>query len=243
VPINARWPALQAKAKDPTIGLYLDQAMIAIEKDNPTLKGVLPQNYGREDLDKRRLGELIDLIGSIGLGDKASRSQDILGRVYEYFLGQFASAEGKKGGQFYTPQSIVQLLVEILQRYQSRAITSTQIIAELIELAHQMRSANQRGQQLGLTPEELAFYDALAENHSAVEVLGDKHLAFIAHELLKAVRHNATIDWTIKDSVRAKMRTIIKRILRQYGYPPDLEAKATATVIQQAELLATHWSL
>ena len=94
--------------------------MVAIERDNPRLKGVLPKEYARPALDKHRLGELIDLIGTIGMGDKASRSKDILGRVYEYFLGQFASAEGKKGGQFYTPQSVVRLLVEMLAPYKGR---------------------------------------------------------------------------------------------------------------------------
>jgi len=97
VPKAARWPKLQAAAKQPGIGKLLDEAMLALEKDNPSLKGVLPKDYARESLDKRRLGELIDLIGTIGLGDKESRSKDILGRVYEYFLGQFAAAEGKKG--------------------------------------------------------------------------------------------------------------------------------------------------
>ncbi len=97
VPKEARWEHLQAKAKQPTIGKLLDDAMVAIERDNSTLKGVLPKDYARPALDKQRLGELIDLIGTIGLGDKANRSRDVLGRVYEYFLGQFASAEGKKG--------------------------------------------------------------------------------------------------------------------------------------------------
>jgi type I restriction enzyme M protein len=96
------------------VGKIVDDAMVAIERDNPRLKGVLPKEYARPALDKHRLGELIDLIGTIGMGDKASRSKDILGRVYEYFLSQFASAEGKKGGQFYTPQSVVRLLVEML---------------------------------------------------------------------------------------------------------------------------------
>lgn len=120
VPKQARWEFLQKNAKQPTVGKILDDAMDAIEKDNPTLKGVLPKNYARPALDKHRLGELIDLIGTIGLGDKENRSKDILGRVYEYFLGQFADAEGKKGGQFYTPRSIVQLLVEILEPYKGR---------------------------------------------------------------------------------------------------------------------------
>lgn len=120
VPEEARWTKLQQNAKTPEIGILIDKAMAAIEHDNPSLKGVLPQDYGRENLDKRRLGELIDLISTIAMGDQASRSHDILGRVYEYFLGQFASAEGKKGGQFYTPKSVVRLLVEMLEPYRGR---------------------------------------------------------------------------------------------------------------------------
>jgi type I restriction enzyme M protein len=114
VPTPARWGYLQSKAKLPEIGKLLDDAMDAIEHDNPLLKGVLPKDYARPALDKRRLGELIDLIGTIGLGDADNRSKDIIGRVYEYFLGQFASVEGKKGGEFYTPRPIVRLLVEML---------------------------------------------------------------------------------------------------------------------------------
>lgn len=111
---EARWDFLQAKAKLPTIGKLIDNAMVVIEKENPRLKGVLPKDYARSTLDKQALGEIIDLIGKIGLGGKESRSQDTLGRVYEYFLGQFASAEGKKGGQFYTARCIVRLLVNML---------------------------------------------------------------------------------------------------------------------------------
>ncbi|HXC35067.1 MAG TPA: class I SAM-dependent DNA methyltransferase, partial [Candidatus Acidoferrales bacterium] len=114
VPLKARWSYVRGRAKLPTIGTDLDNAMIAIERDNTTLKGVLPKDYTRPHLDKQRLGELIDLISTIGLGDRESRSKDIIGRVYEYFLSEFASAEGKKGGQFYTPRCVVQLLVEML---------------------------------------------------------------------------------------------------------------------------------
>lgn len=120
VPKEARWERLQASAKQPTIGKLIDDAMVAIERDNPSLKGVLPKEYARPGLDKQRLGELIDLIGTIGLGDRENRSKDILGRVYEYFLSEFASAEGKKGGQFYTPRSVVKLLVEMLAPYRGR---------------------------------------------------------------------------------------------------------------------------
>jgi type I restriction enzyme M protein len=120
VPREARWSQLQAHAKQPTIGKVVDDAMVAIERDNPRLKGVLPKEYARPGLDKHRLGELIDLIGTIGLGDKENRAKDILGRVYEYFLTQFASAEGKNGGQFYTPNCIVRLIVEMLSPYKGR---------------------------------------------------------------------------------------------------------------------------
>lgn len=120
IPPKARWEHLKKNAKQPTIGKVIDDAMDLIEKDNQSLKGVLVKNYARPTLDKKRLGELIDLIGTIGLGDDESKSKDILGRVYEYFLGQFADAEGKKGGQFYTPASIVKLLVEMIEPYKGR---------------------------------------------------------------------------------------------------------------------------
>ena len=120
VPKAARWAHLQDNAKQAAIGKLIDGAMLAIEKENPSLRGVLPKDYARESLDKHRLGELIDLIGTIGLGDKESRSKDILGRVYEYFLGQFAAAEGKKGGQFYTARCVVKLLVEMIEPYKGR---------------------------------------------------------------------------------------------------------------------------
>jgi type I restriction enzyme M protein len=120
VPKEARWAHLQAQAKQPSIGKDVDDAMVALERDNPRLKGALNKNYGRADLDKHRLGELIDLIGSIQLADVASRSKDLLGRVFEYFLTQFASAEGKNGGQFYTPSCVVRVLVEMLAPYKGR---------------------------------------------------------------------------------------------------------------------------
>ncbi|MBI1918666.1 MAG: SAM-dependent DNA methyltransferase [Planctomycetes bacterium] len=120
VPPESRWSNLRNRAKDPKIGRIVDDAMLAIERDNPTLKGVLPKDYAHPRLDKQRLGQLIDLIGNIGLGDKENRSKDILGRVYEYFLSEFASAEGKKGGQFYTPRCVVRLLVAMLAPYKGR---------------------------------------------------------------------------------------------------------------------------
>jgi type I restriction enzyme M protein len=120
VPKNARWSYLHSRSKLPTIGKDLDEAMEIIEKENPMLKGILPKVYAKPNLDKASLGRLIDLIGDIALGDEAAKSKDILGKVYEYFLGEFALAEGKKGGQFYTPKSIVKLLVEMIEPYRGR---------------------------------------------------------------------------------------------------------------------------
>ena len=120
LPKEARWEQIQTKAKSPEIGVIVDDAMKAIEEENPRLRGILAKDYARPSLDKIRLGQLIDLISTIGLGDAESRSQDILGRVYEYFLGKFASSEGKGGGEFYTPQCIVRLLVEMLEPYNGR---------------------------------------------------------------------------------------------------------------------------
>ena len=120
VPPGARWRHLKEQARQPTIGRLVDDAMTAIERDNPVLKDVLPKEYARPALDKQRLGQVIDLISNIRIGDADARSKDVLGRVYEYFLSQFASAEGKKGGQFYTPRSVVRLLVEMLEPYSGR---------------------------------------------------------------------------------------------------------------------------
>jgi len=120
VPPEARWSFLKARARQPEIGRIVDDAMTAIERDNPTLKGVLPKDYARPALDKQRLGQIIDLLSNIGLGDSENRSKDILGRVYEYFLSKFASAEGKQSGQFYTPRVVVRLLVEMLAPYKGR---------------------------------------------------------------------------------------------------------------------------
>ena len=120
VPVEARWSRLKEQARQPTIGQVVDEAMAGIERDNPALKDVLPKDYARPILDKQRLGQLIDLVSNITVGDADARSKDVLGRVYEYFLSQFASAEGKRGGEFYTPRSVVKLLVEMLEPYQGR---------------------------------------------------------------------------------------------------------------------------
>ena len=138
-------------------------------------------------------------------------------------------------------RSFAQILEETIQRYQNRSIEAAQVIAELIELALEISSAQSRGEELGLTEDELAFYDALEVNDSAVQLLGDEILQAIARDLVQTMRRNVTIDWTVKESIRAKLRTTVKRLLRKYGYPPDKQEKATLTVLQQAELLCKDW--
>ena len=135
------------------------------------------------------------------------------------------------------------MLEATLRRYQNRAIETAQIIEELIGIAKDMREAEKRGADLGLNEDEVAFYEALEVNDSAVKVLGDETLKTIARELVETVRKNTSIDWTVKESVKAKLRVIVKRILRKYGYPPDKQERATQTVLQQAELLSGEWAM
>jgi type I restriction enzyme R subunit len=138
-------------------------------------------------------------------------------------------------------RSFAAMLEEALRRYQNRAIETAQVIEELIGLARQMREAHSRGTSLGLSDDELAFYDALETSDSAVKVLGEPTLKTIAQELVAAVRRNVTIDWTLRENVRAHLRVIVKRILRKYGYPPEKQEKATETVLAQAEVLSQEW--
>ena len=139
-------------------------------------------------------------------------------------------------------RSFAQMLEQTIRRYQNRSIEAAQVIEELIELAREMREANARGEKLGLSEEELAFYDALETNDSAVKVLGDEVLRTIARQLVETVRENVTIDWTLRENVRAHLRVLVKRVLRRHGYPPDKQEKATLTVLEQAELLSTEWA-
>ena len=140
-------------------------------------------------------------------------------------------------------RSFSEMLEEALRKYRNRAIEAAQVIEELIELAREMREASERGEKLGLTDDELAFYDALSDNESAVEVMGDELLGDIARELVNAVRKNVTIDWTIRETTRARLRVLVRRMLRKYGYPPDMQEKATQTVLEQAEVLSEGWAI
>jgi type I restriction enzyme M protein len=146
VPSKARWSYLKSQAKQPKIGELVDNAMSGIEGDNPSLRDVLPKDYARPGLDKQRLGQLIDMISNIRIGDTESRSKDMLGRIYEYFLSQFASAEGKKGGEFYTPRCVVKLLVEMLEPYKGRVYDpccgSSGMFVQSVEFIHAHASGN-----------------------------------------------------------------------------------------------------
>ncbi len=184
VPSKARWGYLQDRAKQPEIGKWVDEAMEAIEKINPSLKGILPQIYADPDLNKQRLGELIDLIGTIGFRQDGHKSQDLLGRVYEYFLGQFADAEGKKGGQFYTPESIVKLLVGMLEPYKGRVYDGCCgsggmfVQSEKFVLSHQgnIKDISIYGQESNPTTLRLARMNLAIRGIDAQLELGDTFL-------------------------------------------------------------------
>ncbi len=139
-------------------------------------------------------------------------------------------------------RSFAEMLEQTLRRYQNRAVEAAQVIEELIRLAKEMREANARGERLGLSEDELAFYDALETNDSAVEVLGDETLRTIARELVETVRRNVTIDWILRENIRAQLRVMVRRILHRHGYPPDKREKATLTVLEQAEVLSESWA-
>ncbi len=140
-------------------------------------------------------------------------------------------------------RSFAEMLEQTLRRYQNRAIEAAQVIEELIQLAQELREASARGEQLSLSEDEGAFYDALETNDSAVQVLGDETLRDIARELVQTVRNNVTIDWTLRENVRANLRRLVKRILRKHGYPPDKQERATRTVLEQAEVLSAGWAV
>ncbi len=160
-------------------------------------------------------------------------------------LRKLLSGEIHKKGKKSVVQarSFAEMLEESLRRYQNRAIEAAQVLEELISLAKDIRKSDDRGKSLKLNDDEVAFYDALETNDSAVKVLGDDKLRLIAQELVKSVRENVSIDWTVRESVRAQLRVIVKRILRKYGYPPDKCEKATKTVLEQAEVLSEHWAM
>ena len=227
VPQEARWDYLQNNARQPVIGKMIDEAMEMIEKDNPSLKGVLPTNYSRPSLDNTRLGELIDLVGGITLGTDDARSKDILGRVYEYFLGQFADAEGKKGGQFYTPRSIVQLLVEMIEPYRGRVLDpccgsgGMFVQSEKFILAHQGRLDDIHifGQESNQTTWKLCKMNLAIRNIDSDEVKWNNEGSFLndLHKDLKADFILANPPFNDSDWSGELLRSDVRW---RYGVPP-----------------------
>jgi len=227
VPQDARWNYLQSKAKQPEIGKFVDDAMDAIEKENASLKGVLPKVFARQNLDPTSLGELIDLVGNIALGDAKARSADVLGHVFEYFLGEFALAEGKKGGQFYTPRSVVELLVEMLEPYKGRVFDpccgsgGMFVHSEKFVTEHQgkVNDISIYGQESNQTTWRLAKMNLAIRGIDSSQVKWNNEGSFLndAHKDLKADYIIANPPFNVSDWGGDLMRTDGRW---QYGTPP-----------------------
>ncbi len=227
VPQDARWSYLQSKAKQPEIGKFVDDAMDAIEKENASLKGVLPKVFARQNLDPTSLGELIDLVGNIALGDAKARSADVLGHVFEYFLGEFALAEGKQGGQFYTPRSIVELLVKMLEPYQGRVFDpccgsgGMFVQSEKLVLEHQgkVNDISIYGQESNQTTWRLAKMNLAIRGIDSSQVKWNNEGSFLndAHRDLKADYIIANPPFNVSDWGGDLMRTDGRWT---YGTPP-----------------------
>lgn len=199
--------------------------------------------------------EIVDILQATGLKspDISILSDEFLAEVQQMEKKNLALEALRKlinnGIRSRSKANVVQTkafserLEDAVARYHANAITTAEVLQELIQLAKDIRAARQRGEESGLSDEEIAFYDALAENESAVQVMGDDQLKVIAHELLMSLRENVTVDWAHRESARARMRVLVKRILRRYGYPPDLQDAAVQTVLRQAEALSSAWSL
>jgi type I restriction enzyme R subunit len=199
--------------------------------------------------------EIVDILAAAGIKspDISILSDEFLAEVQQMDKKNLALEALKKllndGIRSCSKANVVQTkafserLEDAVARYHANAITAAEVMQELIKLAKDIRAARQRGEESGLSDEEIAFYDALAENESAIEVMGDDKLRLIAHELLVSLRENVSVDWAHRESARARLRVLVKRILRKYGYPPDLQDAAVQTVLQQAEMLSSDWSI
>ena len=227
VPQDARWSYLQSNARQPTIGKMVDAAMDAIEKENTSLKGVLPKVFARDNLDPASLGQLVDLVGNIALGDAKSRSADVLGHVFEYFLGEFALAEGKQGGQFYTPRSVVELLVEMLEPYNGRVLDpccgsgGMFVQSEKFVADHQGRvnDISIYGQESNQTTWRLAKMNLAIRGIEASQVKWNNEGSFLndAHKDVKADYIIANPPFNVSDWSGELLRTDGRW---QYGVPP-----------------------
>jgi type I restriction enzyme R subunit len=198
--------------------------------------------------------EIVDILAAAGIQspDISILSDEFLAEVQQMKRKNLAlealkkllsdSIQSRSRTNVVQTRAFTERLEAAIARYHANAITTAEVLQELIDLAKEIRSARKRGEELGLSEEEIAFYDALAENQSAVDVMGDVNLKIIAHELLISLRENVTVDWAHRANARAKLRVLVKRILRKYGYPPDLQDQAVQTVLQQAETLSLSWT-
>ena len=214
----------------------LDHAVRQIVSRAVVSKGVI-DIFAAAGLEKPDISILSDeFLAEVRGMPQRNLAVDLLQKLLK---GELATRRKKNVVQ---ARSFAEMLEQTLRRYQNRAVEAAQVIEELIQLARELREATARGEKLGLSEDELAFYDALETNDSAVQVLGDETLRAIAQELVETVRGNVTIDWTLRENVRANLRRLVKRTLRRYGYPPDKQEKATRTVLEQAEVLSSDWA-
>ena len=221
---------------DPRSEEALDLAVRQIISEAVASEGVL-DIFAAAGLDKPDISVLSDeFLAEV----RGMRHRNLAVELLQKLLKGELSARRRQN--LVQARSFAEMLEQSLRRYQNRAIEAAQVIEELIELAKELREADARGEELGLSEDELAFYDALETNDSAVQVLGDETLREIARELVDSVRRNVAIDWTIREDVRARLRVMVRRILRRHGYPPDKQEKATRTVLEQAELLSEGWA-
>jgi type I restriction enzyme R subunit len=198
--------------------------------------------------------EIIDILAATGINspDISILSDQFLGEIQKIKQKNLAietlkkllndSIRSRSKTNIVETKSFSKRLEDAVARYHANAITTAEVLQELINLAKDIRASKARGEESGLTDEEIAFYDALAENNSAVEILGDDKLKLIAHELLISLKSNISVDWAHRESARARLRILVKKILRKYGYPPDLQDSAVQTVLQQAESLSNNWA-
>ncbi|MCX7627436.1 MAG: type I restriction endonuclease subunit R, partial [Methylophilaceae bacterium] len=247
----------EARAVREEVGFF--QAIRAALIKSGTGCGVTPQerDFAIQQIVSRAVvsTEIVDILAAVGIKspDISILSDEFLAEIQQMEQKNLALEALKKllndGIRSRARANVVQTrafserLEDAVARYHANAITTAEVLQELIQLARDIRAARQRGEEQGLTDEEIAFYDALAENESAVQVMGDDKLRVIAHELLTSLRENVTVDWAHRESARARMRVLVKRILRKYGYPPDLQDAAVQTVLAQAEALSWEWSL
>lgn len=247
----------EARAIREEVGFFQAIAAALVKSRSGAGLGGLERDLAIQQIVSRAVvsTEIVDILAAVGLKspDISILSDDFLAEVQQLKQKNLAlealrklindSIRSRSKTNVVQSKAFSQRLEDAVVRYHANAVTTAEVLQELIELAKDIRAARQRGEESGLSAEEIAFYDALAENESAVQLLGDDKLRLIAHELLTSLRQNVTVDWAHREAARARMRVLVKRILRKYGYPPDMQDAAVQTVLLQAEALSSQWSV